>query len=127
MTIPDSVLAAIRSHALETSPEECCGLLLGNGEGISASVRARNVADDRQRRYRIDPADHFAAIRQARATGGEVVGAYHSHPASPPVPSHTDRTEAFESFLFVIVGPSDTRAWRLLAGNFTEVPLVRLP
>jgi proteasome lid subunit RPN8/RPN11 len=85
------------------------------------------VADDRQRRYRIDPSDHFAAIRQARATGADVVGAYHSHPASQPVPSETDRAEAFESFLFVIVGPSNTRAWRLLAGNFAEVPLVRLP
>jgi proteasome lid subunit RPN8/RPN11 len=85
------------------------------------------VAEDRQRRYRIDPADHFAAIRQARATAAEIVGVYHSHPHSAPVPSETDRTEAFESFLFVIVGPSDTRAWRLVAGNFTEVPLVRLP
>lgn len=127
MTIPSSVLDAIRAHALEASPEECCGLLLGNGDGIRASVRARNVAEDRQRRYRIDPADHFAAIRQARATAAEIVGAYHSHPHSAPVPSETDRTEAFESFLFVIVGPSDTRAWRLVAGNFTEVPLVRLP
>jgi proteasome lid subunit RPN8/RPN11 len=127
MTIAGPVIADVEAHARDTAPEECCGLLLGTADAIDASVRARNLADDRQRRYRIDPRDHFSAIRKARLLGLEVVGAYHSHPASSAIPSDTDRAEAFDAFVFVIVGPSETRAWRLSSGNFTEVPLVRLP
>jgi proteasome lid subunit RPN8/RPN11 len=127
MTIPREVIADVEAHARDTAPEECCGLLLGTADRIDASVRARNIADDRQRRFLIDPRDHFAAVRRGRTLGLDVVGAYHSHPASPAIPSDTDRAEAFEAFVFVIVGSMETRAWRLSSGNFTEVPLVRLP
>jgi proteasome lid subunit RPN8/RPN11 len=135
MIIAASVLTDIETHARETAPDECCGLLLGGADSITASARARNIADEPRRRYRIDPRDHFGAVRRGRALGLEVVGAYHSHPASAPVPSETDRAEAFDSFVFLIVGPStalegsplETRAWRLSSGNFTEVSLVRLP
>lgn len=127
MTITAAVIAEIEAHARETAPEECCGLLLGAPDRITASVRAGNTADDRRRRYNIDPRDHFSAIRHGRALGLEVIGAYHSHPGSAPIPSETDRAEAFESFVFLIVSGYDLRAWRLSSGNFTEVPLVRLP
>jgi proteasome lid subunit RPN8/RPN11 len=127
MTIAAAVIAEIEAHAREAAPEECCGLLLGRADVVSSSVRARNVADDRTRRYSVDPADHFSAVRHARTLGLDVIGAYHSHPASAPIPSETDRAEAFEAFVFVIVGATETRAWRLSGGNFIEVPLVRLP
>ena len=127
MTIAPGVVADIEAHARAAAPEECCGLLLGTADAITDSARARNCAKDPRRRYRIDPDDHFAAIRRSRALGLAVIGAYHSHPASAPIPSDTDRAEAFESFVFLIVGPMDLRAWRLSSGNFTEVPLVRLP
>jgi desampylase len=117
-------------HAEAVAPEECCGLLIGTADLIEAARPARNDAADPQRRYQINPADHFTAIRQGRALGLDVVGAYHSHPRSEPIPSPTDRDEAFEAFIFIILGPSDTaemRAWRLEQGNFIEVPLVRSP
>jgi proteasome lid subunit RPN8/RPN11 len=57
------------------------------------------------RRFLVDPADHFAAIRIARSMRLEVVGAYHSHPSGPPVPSATDLAEAHSGgeFLHVIL------------------------
>jgi proteasome lid subunit RPN8/RPN11 len=124
--ITAEVIRAIEAHARETAPDECCGLLIGTPDVITLSVPARNIADERRRRYEIDPRDHFDAIRRARTLGLDVVGAYHSHPHSAPVPSQTDRAEAFESFLFLIVGlESETRGWRLSSGNFVEIPLVR--
>jgi proteasome lid subunit RPN8/RPN11 len=126
MTLPADVIDAIEAHARETAPEECCGLLLGSPDVITMSVRAQNRADDRRRRYLIDPRDHFEAIRRARDLDLEVVGAYHSHPRSAPVPSDTDRAGAFENFLFVIAGRLEIRGWRLSSGNFIEVPLVRV-
>lgn len=127
MTIAADVIADLEAHAREAAPEECCGLLIGTADAITASVRARNTAAEPHRCYRVDPRDHFSAIRRARAAGLDVIGAYHSHPASLPLPSETDRAEAFEGFIFLIIGRSDLRAWRLSSGNFTEVSLVVLP
>lgn len=131
MKISEAVLAAIEAHARETAPEECCGLLLGTAAAITGSVRTCNAASDPLRRYVIDPREHFAAIRQARARRLEIVGAYHSHPQSAPVPSATDRRDAFDHFIFAIVGlrgtAAEIRAWRLEGGNFAEVSLVASP
>jgi desampylase len=131
VTLPDAVAHAIVRHARETAPAECCGLLLGDDASITAAVRAGNTAADPTRQYVVDPHDHFAAIRRARASGQQVLGAYHSHPRSPAVPSPTDAAAAFERFLFVIVGlaadPPELTAWRWVSGNFAAVPLVRVP
>src|SRR5580765_8772564 len=81
------------AHAREAAPDECCGLLLGRGDQIVEAARARNVADDPTTRFLIDPADHFAAIRGGRERGLEVIGFYHSHPASAPDPSPRDLAE----------------------------------
>jgi proteasome lid subunit RPN8/RPN11 len=129
VTILGAVEAAIVAHARRTTPDECCGLLLGRGDTISDARPARNIADDVRRRYVIDPADYFAAIREARQRSIDVVGAYHSHPRSAPVPSPTDAAEGFGDFVFVIVGlaaePPEVRAWTWAEGNFTAIPLVR--
>ncbi len=114
------------AHAREEAPRECCGLLVGRETSIVRSVRARNL-DAKATRYLIDPEDHFAAIRSARTEGLEVVGAYHSHPSSAPVPSATDIAEADSGsdFLYVIVSPigDDVRAYRIEAGVYTLVEL----
>jgi len=127
--ISAEAVAGIEQHARAAAPEECCGLLLGTPGGVTAAVRARNIAHSPRTRYEIAPEDHFEALRRARSLGVDVVGAYHSHPHSPPIPSATDRSEAFEAFLFLIVGlaarQAEIRAWQLMDGNFVEVALVR--
>jgi desampylase len=128
--LPEGVAAAIIAHAQAAAPEECCGLLLGDAARITAAFPARNVAEDRERRYLVDPRDHLAAIRAARAGHQDVIGAYHSHPHSPARPSATDAAEGFGDFLFVIVGlggaAPELTAWRWRDGNFTSAPLVRV-
>ncbi|MDP1568608.1 MAG: M67 family metallopeptidase [Vicinamibacterales bacterium] len=123
------MLDGILAHARRARPDECCGLLIGRAHDVRGFHEARNTAASPRTRYTINPEDHFAAIRAARAAGLEVVGAYHSHPASEAVPSATDRAEAFPHFLFVIVslaGPSPVVCgWTLLEGNFAPVRLVR--
>lgn len=126
------VLDEIVTHAQVESPNECCGLLLGTPSTVEACHRARNELAS-PTRYRIRPEDHFAAIRAARARGLRVVGAYHSHPASPPVPSPADLEEAVDApFLYLIASPRErgqgaaVRGWRLAGGNFVPVRLVTL-
>jgi proteasome lid subunit RPN8/RPN11 len=121
---------SIISHATETAPAECCGLLLGRCTSIVEARPTRNAAGNPIRNYLIDPHEHFTIIREARRSGLEVLGAYHSHPQSRAVPSETDRAEGFSDFLFLIVGgdrrPLELSAWIWADGNFTEVPLVRV-
>jgi proteasome lid subunit RPN8/RPN11 len=125
VTIPGAVVADMLAHARLEAPRECCGLLIGAHGEIARSVRARNL-DPKPTRFLIDPEDHFAAIRDARAEGKEVVGAYHSHPASAPVPSDTDIAQANggSKFLYVIVSlvNDEVRAYNCEDGQFVPVP-----
>lgn len=121
----------IRSAAEAASPDECCGLLIGEGETIAVAWPARNIAARTAARYEVDPRDHVAAVRHARSLGLSVIGAYHSHPHSEPIPSPTDRAEALDAFLYLIAGRTPGASWRARAyvmsqGNFDERPLVFL-
>jgi proteasome lid subunit RPN8/RPN11 len=128
---------AVVRHALDAWPDECCGLLIGDGAAIVEARPARNVSADRRRRFEVDPADHFDAIRAARARAMIVCGAYHSHPEGDPRASETDLAEAFEDeeFVHLIVRPggrgelernAQVAAYRLVKGNFVAVRLVRV-
>jgi [CysO sulfur-carrier protein]-S-L-cysteine hydrolase len=112
------VIDAIIDHARRDAPLECCGLLAARGGVIDEAIPARNLKASPVA-FLIDPADHFAALKRARAAGLEIVGAYHSHPRSPAIPSPTDLAEAhYEEFLYVIVSLAaatpDVRGYRLV-------------
>jgi [CysO sulfur-carrier protein]-S-L-cysteine hydrolase len=129
--IPGHVIDAIVAHARAALPDECCGLLIGSTETIHRSVPARNLAAS-PTRYLMDPSDHFAAIRSARAAGLSVMGAYHSHPGAPAVPSRRDLDEAWDAdFVHVIVSLAqghtreDLRAYVLSDDRATPLEIVR--
>ena len=118
----------IVAHARAAKPAECCGLLVGSASSVTEAVPARNLAD-LPTRFLIDPQDHINAIRHARDRGLEVLGFYHSHPHSPPVPSETDRAEAgYPEHLYLIASlasePPEIRLYRFSGGNFLELPFV---
>lgn len=126
-TIPPDVLRELAAHAREASPVECCGVLIGVPGQVMESRRAANLAD-RPTRFLLDPRAHLEALRDSRRRGLEVVGFYHSHPHSGPVPSPTDVAEAsYGDYCHVIVGLGgdtvDTRAYELRQGHFVEVIL----
>lgn len=122
----------IIAHASGEVPNECCGLLIGTPRVIEHASRARNV-EASPTRYLVDPLDHFAAIRSARAEGLRVVGAYHSHTASAPVPSRTDlRNATYPDYVYLIVSVresevADIRAYWLRKDSFNRMALRRVP
>ena len=131
MKIRQHVLDRIVAHAVEDLPNECCGLLIGNAEMVEDAARARNMKRSRTR-FQVEPADHFAAIRRARAAGLEVIGAYHSHPSGPSGPSETDRARLTDPAMFHVIislahGTRTVRAFRLMDGNFSPLELVPVP
>jgi [CysO sulfur-carrier protein]-S-L-cysteine hydrolase len=93
LKLPPTVRDAMIEHAKREAPNECCGLLIGRGSAVTECHPARNKVASKSR-FQINPADHFVAIRKARAAGLEVLGAYHSHPNSSALPSPSDLAEA---------------------------------
>lgn len=100
-------LEAMVAHALEAAPAECCGLVGGfSGTQANSLYRLRNVATEPEVRYEAAPEDLFAAQRQMRERGEELLAIYHSHPrAAEPSPSETDIKQAFyPSATYLIIG-----------------------
>ena len=97
--ISNAVYEQIRRHGETSYPDECCGILLGVAEGefrrVSEVVEVDNTtAGPARNSYAIAMFEVVRAMRQARSSGGEVLGFYHSHPDHPPVWSRTDLAEA---------------------------------
>jgi proteasome lid subunit RPN8/RPN11 len=115
--------AAIRAHGRLAYPEECCGALLGEANGSEARVlEAEPVensrADERGRRFRIEPAQYRRMEALARERGRDLLGFYHSHPDHPAVPSEYDREHALPFFHYVVLAvdsgePADLGSFRL--------------
>ena len=108
------------SHARETYPHECCGILMGDGEKrlVKKLLRTENRFKGRLRdRYSIDPKDLLRAEREARTEGMEILGFYHSHPDHPPRPSSFDREMAWPLYSYIIIAVNamgaEVRAWWL--------------
>ena len=85
-------------HALEEDPQECCGVLLGSGDDEAIEfVRISNVAEDKERRYSMDPLEQSAAEQSADAAGKSITGIFHSHTFTQAYPSTTDVRNAVNS------------------------------
>jgi proteasome lid subunit RPN8/RPN11 len=101
------------AHAREVDPAECCGLIGGVPQHNARTIyRLRNVAANSELGYEAAPEDLFAAQRQMRERGEELLAIYHSHPrAADPSPSETDvRLAYYPSATYLIVGLGGTEA-----------------
>ncbi len=97
-------------------PEEACALLLGPPWQVHVLWPCRNVwlpAEERPRRFAIDPREQLLAQKWARRRGWQVLGSLHSHPDGEAVPSATDRALAFPPALLVIQGVMGMACWWL--------------
>lgn len=117
------------AHARESAPNECCGLLFGDGEVADRLVRGRNVHPTPQTRYEIDPAQLRAALQLGDDSDRYLVGIYHSHPVTEPRPSHTDVSEArWPAQVYVLTSlraePPEVFAYRITNGKAEEIPIV---
>ena len=106
VTITLRQLERIFACAREANPAECCGLLAGDGEKASSIYALRNVAANAHVAYEAAPEDLFAAQRQMRERGEQLLAIYHSHPrATEPQPSETDvRLAFYPQAIYFIIG-----------------------
>lgn len=107
IVLQPSQLDEIFANARTADPEECCGLIGGAEDDHARSIYTlRNVAADRMVSYEAAPEDLFAAQRQMRERGEQLLAIYHSHPRSTdPFPSETDvRLAYYPQSIYFIIG-----------------------
>jgi proteasome lid subunit RPN8/RPN11 len=92
VALPGRIVNELQQHALETRPEECCGLILGGAAArFSRLVRCRNemtrrhaespreFPQDARQAFWMNETDVLEAQKLAEASGEDVTAVYHSH------------------------------------------------
>jgi proteasome lid subunit RPN8/RPN11 len=102
--LPGRVLNEICTHALETRPEECCGLVTGvDADRFREVYRCRNTMTlqhqndpesyprDGREAYYMSETDYLRALEDAETRGESVTAVYHSHVAAGVYLSEMDQ------------------------------------
>ncbi|MFN8527047.1 MAG: M67 family metallopeptidase [Anaerolineae bacterium] len=125
-------LEAVLAHSEQSGMHEACGLIGGiERNGLFSAIEVIPIPNDAA-----DPAHHFHMEERAlartmmgfAARGLSLVGIYHSHPVSDPIPSQEDiRSANYPGTPYLIVsrpGPNASCAvWDIHYGEVTALPL----
>lgn len=119
------MLTAILAHAEQESPNECCGLVAGAADWLARRHYPLPNALNSPVEFESEPRAMFAAIKDIRKCGWEVLAVYHSHPTTPPTPSRTDVARSYsDSVVNLIVSlqsiPPTVHGWWLNGRNVSE-------
>jgi proteasome lid subunit RPN8/RPN11 len=124
--VAQPVWRALEAHAIETYPDECCGVLIGTSGGTEL-VRIRNIQDEMhssdparyprtaRTAYAGHPGDLRDALARSEIKGHRLVAFYHSHPDHAAYFSDEDVRQAtpfgepsYPEALQIVVSVSET-------------------
>ncbi|MGH7831582.1 MAG: Mov34/MPN/PAD-1 family protein, partial [Candidatus Binatia bacterium] len=143
---------AISRHAVETFPEECCGIILsrGHAEEVRRCTNIQNLlhardpeaySRDATTAYSMDIKELELIMREAETTGAKIKAFYHSHPGHEAYFSQEDKAFAspfgeptFPESAQIVVSIYDRAVRRIRAymwaadtKDFVEVRLRKIP
>ena len=105
LTLTQKAWEEISRHAIETFPEECCGVILHKGKTDDVR-RCQNIQNDLHTldsktyprnatiAYAMDLKELESIIHEAETTGAKIKAFYHSHPNHEAYFSQEDRAFA---------------------------------
>jgi len=102
LEISRSDYLAMLAAAQKAAPCEACGLLAGQNGKIFKFYELTNL-DASPEHFSMDPAEQFAALKDMRANGLEMLAAWHSHPATPARMSAEDLRLAYAPGLIHVI------------------------
>ncbi|HEY9867052.1 MAG TPA: M67 family metallopeptidase [Candidatus Obscuribacterales bacterium] len=153
LTISSEQIELIFTHAEQTYPQECCGLLMGkineNNDKIVVEIiptenawnpetaadfqeiETSDIPVNSELRFTISPQQMIQAQKQGRDRNLIIIGIYHSHPDHPAIPSEFDRVCAWSDYSYIIISvekgkTTDLQNWSLDQNHqFQAEPLIR--
>jgi proteasome lid subunit RPN8/RPN11 len=130
LLIDRQALTVLRRVLAQPAPLEGCALLLGcrtadaatdgvpGGRSATGSIwllqriwpclNVWDPAEERRRRFRIDPREQLLAQKWGRVRGLEMLGSAHSHPGGQSRPSATDLALTMGPTLMLILAGGET-------------------
>lgn len=128
LEIPNTIFQQMVAQAKALAPIEDCGILAGSSGKVEKLYQMTNT-DSSSTHYMMDPKEQFAAVKDIRSAGLEMLAIYHSHPETPARPSAVDiRLALTPNVIYVIVSlqnnnGSAVKGFRIAETNVTEVPI----
>ncbi|OHD66189.1 MAG: hypothetical protein A2176_08080 [Spirochaetes bacterium RBG_13_51_14] len=128
MILSRDIFESIFEQAEREAPVEACGYCAGTEGRVVKHYPMINV-EGRDDHFSIDPKEQFAVYKAVREEGFQIIGVYHSHPASPARPSAEDIKLAYDpTVVYVIVSLMDRintiRGFRIVKGRIEEEPVI---
>ena len=132
LTLSQDLRDTMVATCIRALPEEGCGLLLGNANGLDAIVTeivaSENMAHS-AKVYEIDSRVLLRSYRRADDEQMDVLGVFHSHTHSPAYPSPTDVHQAPDpSWHYVLVSlkdlPTVVKSYTIVNGEVTEEDVI---
>jgi proteasome lid subunit RPN8/RPN11 len=126
--IPQHVADAVIAHAEAEAPNECCGFLAGNDGLITRCYPLINTAESPQTQFESSPNSTFAAAKEMRRLGVQVIAVYHSHPKDAAIPSAQDRERNYSAGVVNVIvslaaAQPELRAWRIINDSVAEIEI----
>ena len=97
---------SIIEHSQKVLPNEDCGFLGGTISGDVKTVKKiyfLTNTDASPEHFSMEPAEQFAAVKDMRLNGWQLLGNFHSHPKSPARPSEEDKRLVFGTKLSYLI------------------------
>ena len=120
------MLDAVLAHARRDHPDEACGVIAGNGSGLTRLFAMEN-ADRSPTGFTFDSAEWLQVYRDIDDADEDIAVIYHSHTATEAYPSRTDirwsENTPGASWLLVSTREPDrdeVRSFRIAEGVVTE-------
>lgn len=151
LVLSETVFATIAEHAVETYPEECCGVVLGGygGDEVHRLVNIQNMLHatdpetfprDARIAYTMDPKELETVLEKAEDRGLTFKALYHSHPdhdayfsaedkacATPfGEPTYPDTAQIVISVMSGNIGRVAVYAWNPDVEDYVETTLKRV-
>ena len=131
--ISRSLVDEIVAHAKADLPNECCGMLTGQGGTVLKSYRMSNV-EASPFRFSMDPGELVRVDTEAGDIGWDLIAIYHSHTGSEAYPSDTDvriaggTAELWPDVRYLLISLMDienpsVRVFQISSGEVTEEPV----
>jgi [CysO sulfur-carrier protein]-S-L-cysteine hydrolase len=138
MNVDSALYDEMIAHAIESQPNECCGMVASK-DGVAMRVyRVTNDYRHPPTGYVMNPKEVIGLLSEIEDQGWEFGATYHSHPRTAPQPSQTDinlalmpdtKAPLWPGTLYIIIGfptrtqDAEVRAFQIDADGVEEVAL----